>query len=225
MNMTPRPDILTITARYFDYLAPHLCELSVREITQGLSNECRFAGQCIEFYSVAQHSVLLSYIVPKHLAMQGLVHDGGESVLKDIPKPLKNLLGDYQIIERSVEEPLFASFGLPAKLDPAIKKADIVMRVTEQRDLMPAHSGPWHGSGGAQPLAKRIVPWSPRRSRYEFARRYQELATGRNPSLGFRAHLLAAIYLPRSIRPEWPELAAKNSGMHKFVATQGTISA
>ena len=116
------------------------------------------------------------------------------------------LLGDYQVIEQRVEPVVLAYFGLPTKLDPLVKQADRVMLATEQRDLMAPHEQNWTLTQLVQPLPRRIRPWSPRRSRYEFVRRFAELAMNRTPPLAFRAHLWAAIHLPGWLRPKWPDL-------------------
>src|ERR1700693_75116 len=50
--------IQTFTGRQFWPLDPRPEEVCIEDIAHGLSNECRFAGQCRSFYSVAQHSVL-----------------------------------------------------------------------------------------------------------------------------------------------------------------------
>ena len=40
-------------------LDPRPEEIHVIDIAHSLANQCRYAGHCREFYSVAQHSVLL----------------------------------------------------------------------------------------------------------------------------------------------------------------------
>ena len=85
--------IRTANGQLFDYAQPRAHHLSLQVLAQGLSRESRFAGQSADLYTVAQHSVLASHLVPPHLARQALYHDASEALLKDLPKPLKVLLG------------------------------------------------------------------------------------------------------------------------------------
>ncbi len=112
-------------------------------------------------------------IVPPEHALAGLLHDCSEAVLKDIPKPLKRLLPDYQALEASVERAVLAKFGLALPLHPSIKQADLVMLSTEKRDLMPVHQ--IEDCFGAQPLDEVIVPLAPAMAKRAFLRRYQQL--------------------------------------------------
>src|SRR5690606_24523800 len=63
-------------------------DVDLRDIARGLSNESRFGNQTV-FYSVGQHSVILSKVVPDHLAAAALLHDAAEAYLGDVPVPLK----------------------------------------------------------------------------------------------------------------------------------------
>ena len=58
------PTILLHSGAYFDFATPEQCDFTVDDIAHGLSMVCRFAGQCRTFYSVAQHSYLISTLVP-----------------------------------------------------------------------------------------------------------------------------------------------------------------
>jgi uncharacterized protein len=171
--------ILIQSGEYFHLLYPHLSLYTIEDIAHGLSHICRFTGQVRSFYSVAQHSVLVSRLVPEHLALQGLMHDASEAFLGDVASPLKQLLPEYKDIERRVEDDIADRFGLPRGMDPEVKRADLIALATEKRDLMPS-TGDWPvppGYHGVSPDTMPITPWTATFSRFMFLRRYSELTS------------------------------------------------
>ncbi|MCL6745088.1 HD family hydrolase [Kosakonia sp. R1.Fl] len=127
--------IRTYTGKKFDYLTATTDDIDIEDIANALSKVCRFNGHLPEFYSVAQHSVLCSRIVPVENAFEALMHDAAEAYVQDIPAPLKALLPDYQRIEALVDEMIRQKFGLPREHTPVVKYADLTMLATERRDL------------------------------------------------------------------------------------------
>ena len=168
--------IMLASGRYFDLRAPESCEIKIADIAHALSNICRFTGHTREFYSVAQHSVLVSLAVPRVHAFAALLHDAAEAFVTDVSAPLKALLPDYKRLEKQVQAAVFAHFGLPPELPDCVKKADLVLLRTEQRDLMGAGADEWSVTRGIELLPDRIVPLPPHRAKHAFMARFDQVA-------------------------------------------------
>lgn len=172
------PTILTAAGNYFHFEEPEESVFDINEIAHALSHICRFTGHVREFYSVAQHSVLVSHAVPSEDALAGLLHDAPEAYLGDVSSPLKALLKDYQEIEKRVEAAVLTRFGLSPNLPESVKRADLVLLLTEKRDLMPNDGVDWSPFGSTiEPLERRIHPWVPELAKEVFLRRFRELTT------------------------------------------------
>lgn len=174
MKNVSGPSIILSDESYFNFLEPEKCSFSLRVIAHALSNICRFGGHCPQYYSVAQHSVYVSQLVPSEYAFQGLMHDSAEAFVGDVCKPLKDLLPDFKIVEDNVERALFELYSLSLPLDPSIKEADIVMLATEQKQLF-GNEDTWGYCGGRQPADLTITYMSPEQAEEFFVNRYFEL--------------------------------------------------
>lgn len=169
------PTILTSTGQYFRFKQPELHPYDIEEIAHALSHVCRYTGHCNEFYSVAQHSVMVALVLPKDLQLQGLMHDASEAYLGDVSSPLKALLPEYKTLEERVERAISWHFKLPFPLDPAIKHADMRMLMTEKRDLMirtPQCEQEWPNF---QPFSFRVRPVPSAEAKGMFLALYTEL--------------------------------------------------
>jgi hypothetical protein len=154
--------IRTSKGLYLDFtnIKPEL--LDIEDIAHALSFQCRFGGHLPKFYSVAQHSVHCSELVDEVDAFDALMHDSSESYLLDIPKPLKNLLPEYVVIENKLMSILATKFGFNFPLSPAVKKVDEHMLRLEFNRIM-LNKG-------------KFKCWSPKVAKRKFLDRYYELA-------------------------------------------------
>lgn len=172
--------IQTLSGKHFDYLNAQTDDVDIDDIATALSNICRFAGHLPEFYSVAQHSVLCSQIVPQEYAFEALMHDAAEAYCQDIPAPLKRLLPDYRRIETLVDDLIRSKFGLPLHQSDLVKYADLTMLATERRDLEIDDGTPWLILEGvpASDLIQ-VVPLRPGQAYGLFMKRFNELSEAR----------------------------------------------
>lgn len=175
--MNTPSSIQTSEGAFFDFLKPSEYTPTIFEVGYALSNLCRFTGHVGQFYSVAQHSVLVSRIVPPRLAYEGLMHDCAEAFIGDMSAPLKRLLPQYKEIERRVEMAIFPRLGLTYPSPIEVKRADLVALATEQRDLF-VKQRQWSELSGIEPVAERIQPLPPKLAYRLFMERYSELRKG-----------------------------------------------
>jgi len=160
-------------------LDPRAEEVFIEDIAHALSMQCRYAGHVEQFYSVGEHSVHVSHIVPPHLALCGLLHDGTEGYLVDVPRPVKRHLTNYKEIEQLNWVVIAKRFGLPEVMPEEIHRADAAMLATERAALMkplPEHAAQAWAMGDVQPAAEvTIHGWYPRTAKVMFLRRFEEL--------------------------------------------------
>lgn len=134
--------IQTYTGKQFWPYEPDPQDVDIIDIVHALGMICRFGGHSSEFYSVAQHSVL---VFTKTADIHGLLHDAAEAYLLDIPRPLKVLMPWYKEAENRLMEVIYHRFGIPlptAEEERKVKEVDNRILATEKLYLhKPGH--PW----------------------------------------------------------------------------------
>lgn len=173
--------IQTASGRRFWPLDPRPDEVHLEDIAHALAHLCRFCGHVRAFYSVAQHSVHVSRLVPPDLALHGLLHDAAEAYAGDVTLPLKlGLRGSttaYDAIEDALELAIEARFGLrelSTEERAAIKTADRRALSTERRDLMDPGLH-WSSLEAHPPDQEPIIALSPTAARALFRWRFYAL--------------------------------------------------
>jgi hypothetical protein len=144
MAVTDGGWIQTYTGRVFYPQHPGDA-IDIEDIAHGLAFAPRFAGHTREFYSVAQHSVMVAGLVPDAEKLWALLHDASEAYLADIPRPIKHLpeLEGYRQVEHALQTAIFAYFGLTGPVPASVKQADEIALATEAVNLMAPFAGRW----------------------------------------------------------------------------------
>lgn len=167
--------IITSTGKWFDVFNPDPGDVDIRDICHALSLQCRFTGHTREFYSVAQHCVLVAANCPSEDALYGLLHDASEAYLSDIARPIKKHpdFGPFYLeAEARVQDAIYTHFELdPNAVPSSVKDADDILLRTEARDLMPSEFPIYPGDT----LTEEIIPWTPLRAKGEFIAKLLEV--------------------------------------------------
>lgn len=157
----------TATGKQFWPLDPRPEEIDIRDIAHGLAMQCRYGGQCLRFYSVAEHCVLMARYAPDDIKLDTLMHDASEAYLSDVIRPIKAYLTNYREIETELERVIAQRFGLRWPMHGAIKRLDTAILVDERDQVMAPPPVPW--SDITEPgLGVTLQFWTPEKAKAEF---------------------------------------------------------
>lgn len=169
---------------------------NIKDIAVGLANTCRFNGHVKRYYSVAEHSVIVSQILTAQgkpgLALAGLLHDAAEAYLGDVISPIKGLLRPtdydydpgrplYDDLTESIEVVIGKAFDIdPALFSyPAVKAADTLALRMEALALCHSRGSRWHWSEETLvtpfPEGIKINCWDPLVAQFNFKLAYERL--------------------------------------------------
>lgn len=136
--------IATFSGGIIEPLNPDPEDILIEDIAHSLAHQCRFTGHTSHFYSVAQHSILVSELVPDELRLWGLLHDATEAYLADMARPIKHQPGfgeTYRTAEDVLMRAIAVRFGLSEEfpMPKSVAEADNIVLGNEIRLLMPDH--------------------------------------------------------------------------------------
>lgn len=173
--------IQTYTGRQFWPLDPRPDEIHIEDIAHALSLQCRFTGHCREFYSVAQHSVLVSAKSPTYFRLWGLLHDAAEAYLVDLARPVKRAPGflAFRDAEAKLIRAITERFSLsPDHIPAPVREVDRSMCQTEAMQLMGPLLPGWET---AAPFSDEIDPWQPQIAERIFLAQFEALTGVKAP--------------------------------------------
>lgn len=164
----------TVSGRQFWPIDPRPEDIFIEDIAHALSMICRFNGHCERFYSVAEHSVLVSENVPARDALWGLLHDASEAYIADIVRPAKRFIDGYKDLERNIMVAVCSAFDLPYDEPASVKRADNAILADEAAQIMGAKPKDWFLP--EPPLGVRIIGLQPAQAKRAFLQRFVDLA-------------------------------------------------
>lgn len=185
--------ICTASGKRFFPLCPREEDMDIEDIAAALSRSCRFLGHCREFYSIAEHSLLVATILEwddrrRATQLDGLLHDAAEAYLPDMPRPLKVLpeFRWYRDLETPIFEKVirrFTGYGGSFFDHECVKWADRVALKIEAEALMPPESVRRWGSIAnvtgidftAFASYWSVKAWGPREAERAFLERFAQL--------------------------------------------------
>jgi hypothetical protein len=133
----------------------HTNEIDIEHIANALGNICRYGGQVKQFYSVAEHCVMMTRLgaYNDQFKLKILLHDAAEAYLGDVVTGLKQYLPEYRVIERILQAKIHAKFDcLPSDIETArIKSLDQLAFRIEVADLY-----------SNRPYMRELEYWNPR---------------------------------------------------------------
>lgn len=181
--------IRTYTGGYFYPAHPELLVPRIDDIAHALSQVCRYNGHLFDFYSVAQHSLLVEAYSTRAMLkenpnieegslrkfrLQALLHDAAETYLPDMPSPVKQFLPDFKVLEKKVMAQIFRCFNIPENIHAIIKEVDRDIRILEMRYMQSWKEG--KETADLDALGEnQIYAVPPHKSKELFLDRYYEI--------------------------------------------------
>lgn len=125
-----------VSGKEIDLLNPASQMIDIEDIAHHLAKLDRYNGASPKFhYSVGQHCLYVTEILPKPLKLWGLLHDATEALCGDVVSPLKRLIPAYKEIEAGISRAVCERFGLACLDYTPIKAADKAVMAAEMLQL------------------------------------------------------------------------------------------
>lgn len=172
----PHAGLFNTQESLIDLNHPHKGMIRIDDIAGSLSKICRFGGHPRVHYSVAQHSVLVTAMVPDALKQAALLHDASETYLGDVVKPLKIKMGAaYEELEIKFTAAICSKFNIDPIKMVEVKKFDQIAGNLEYDFFIKKGNNKLLKVMSDLELTIRPYAWDWETAQYEFNRTYTKL--------------------------------------------------
>jgi len=197
MSSLRKPGLIhTISGRGIDLNNFTEDDISILDIAWGLGRTLRYGGHIVEDYSVAHHSIIMSYYVAEEYALEALLHDAAEAYIGDLIWPVKALFPEMERFENELAHVIMKRFDVPSALSChpiGLQNGKLVYKKSERvssadRDLLEhecfevGRAGTFHpnveGAWLEAAMAHQEYWYAPQ---FAFLQRFRELIGIENP--------------------------------------------
>lgn len=140
-NLYTTDCIRTHSGLYMNVFQPTPEMINIDDIAHSLAQMPRFGGHLPIFYSVAQHSICAALHASGKNKLVALLHDASEAYMMDMPRPIKQRMGDYKIFEENLMKVIAHKFGFEWPMPEEVKDIDRVLLHNEWNEYMLAGRG------------------------------------------------------------------------------------
>jgi len=152
--------VSTYSGAEFNIQTCDVMPIPMSDVAHALSMNCRYNGHVNKFYSVAEHCVIISNLVPEEDALWGLLHDATEAFVPDIPRPFKPFIKGFKEYEQRISDAFAERFGLSKQQPESVHYMDRNIVHDEALELFP-EPPTWvelYESVGAGDMIKCLTP-------------------------------------------------------------------
>ena len=153
--------------------SPDPKSICIEDIAHATARICRYTGHVQDFYSVAEHCVLMSRAIPQEFRKIALLHDASEAYMNDIASPIKQSLPDYKKIEDGVQKVIAEKFGIPYPFPAIVHEYDKRILMDERAQVIGEFLPGW--SHEYESLGITIPGWGYKKAEREYLKRWEQV--------------------------------------------------
>jgi hypothetical protein len=168
--------IETFTGKKFHFLDPQPEEIDIIDIAHSLGMQCRYTGHARTFYSIAEHSIIVSDLCSPEAQLWGLLHDASEAYLTDVASPIKQFLGRYRDMEQNLMNAIATKYGLSIEMPEEVHTADRIVLLAEAEVLITSGAKDWMTFDADIEIPNIKFDFhTPKNAKYAFLDRFEDL--------------------------------------------------